>query len=585
MSDTARKVESACLFLPGATPTHALPVQFTRAEIAEQLHQMDLCRAVMRGQGFHEWMTRPAPSDLVEATATVAIAGPPSLTAPVATAEPPSPTVRPLPVANLWAIPNQRYSDALLQELLPGDQGPFREYLRNRTLGIALITAAPGFGKTTLVAVAALAMEGTFGPVLLAGPTNIAVDNLAARVHRTTMSVADRCNKGKAVDDPDRVRHKLVIRAYEREREVRSFLSLLEEPDFIPPVQRGESSWTLEQSLAYWLPMLLGCRGDRFGALHPDASEALHRLREEFSERDSLRSLYAVAAVQAVSKDYYFWVRRVAGTVIDEAGNMHMGDLGCVWGNCGIPVVLAGDPRQLRPTVVTGKEKDAEGNFYNRLANDGAISPLTFFTASGLPVYRLRAQLRMANGLFHWVAQYLYAEVNFKYAPSCAIDRPEFEAGRILERYFRRVNPPVRPSPAGKLLPVFVHCQGAHVQVDGRTGSKMCRQQVQVAVRIASDLVGDGVDPSKITFLSPYAANVVLIHQLRKRYPLLAGIGSPSTVDFFQGQENDIIIVVMGTTFPYPGPGFTTDAHRLNVLLTRQRCGLVLERWERWWEG
>ena len=55
----------------------------------------------------------------------------------------------------------------------------------------------------------------------------------------------------------------------------------------------------------------------------------------------------------------------------------------------------------------------------------------------------------------------------------------------------------------------------------------------------------------------------------------LRGMGSPSTVDSFQGQENDII-VVMGTSLPQFGPGFTTDPHRLNVLLTRQRCGLVV---------
>jgi hypothetical protein len=48
-----------------------------------------------------------------------------------------------------------------------------------------------------------------------------------------------------------------------------------------------------------------------------------------------------------------------------------------------------------------------------------------------------------------------------------------------------------------------------------------------------------------------------------------------STVDSFQGQENDIVIVIMGTKFPEPGPGFMTDPHQLNVL-TRQRCGLVL---------
>ncbi|KAF6835694.1 hypothetical protein CPLU01_04164 [Colletotrichum plurivorum] len=48
----------------------------------------------------------------------------------------------------------------------------------------------------------------------------------------------------------------------------------------------------------------------------------------------------------------------------------------------------------------------------------------------------------------------------------------------------------------------------------------------------------------------------------------------PATVDSYQGQEADI--VVMGTRARNPGPGFTRDPRRLCVLLTRQRCGLVI---------
>lgn len=48
-----------------------------------------------------------------------------------------------------------------------------------------------------------------------------------------------------------------------------------------------------------------------------------------------------------------------------------------------------------------------------------------------------------------------------------------------------------------------------------------------------------------------------------------------STIGSFQGQENDIVIVVMSTATP-GGPGFTSDPQRLNVMLTRQKCGLVI---------
>lgn len=48
-----------------------------------------------------------------------------------------------------------------------------------------------------------------------------------------------------------------------------------------------------------------------------------------------------------------------------------------------------------------------------------------------------------------------------------------------------------------------------------------------------------------------------------------------STVDSFQGKENDIIVVVLGTNRFY-GPGFTAQVQRLNFMLTRARCALVL---------
>ncbi|KAF3060122.1 hypothetical protein CFAM422_011434 [Trichoderma lentiforme] len=81
------------------------------------------------------------------------------------------------------------------------------------------------------------------------------------------------------------------------------------------------------------------------------------------------------------------------------------------------------------------------------------------------------------------------------------------------------------------------------------------------------------IDPSKLVLISPYAANVELLDRMLRKnaaYEALKGIPSPSTVDSFQGQENDIIFVVMGTAHPRPGPGFTSQEQRLNVMLTQR---------------
>ncbi|OAR02846.1 hypothetical protein LLEC1_04644 [Akanthomyces lecanii] len=51
---------------------------------------------------------------------------------------------------------------------------------------------------------------------------------------------------------------------------------------------------------------------------------------------------------------------------------------------------------------------------------------------------------------------------------------------------------------------------------------------------------------------------------------------APATTDSFQGHEDEIVFVVRGTTGRTSGPGCTADPKRLNVMLTRHRCGLLV---------
>jgi superfamily I DNA and/or RNA helicase len=84
-------------------------------------------------------------------------------------------------------------------------------------------------------------------------------------------------------------------------------------------------------------------------------------------------------------------------------------------------------------------------------------------------------------------------------------------------------------------------------------------------------------DAARLAIISPYAANVQLVGQMVKQpeYSALRAMPPASTVDGYQGREADIVVVVVGTTSA-SGPGFTSDAQRLNVMFTRQRCGLVI---------
>lgn len=468
-------------------------------------------------------------------------------------------------------------------------------------------------------------MFGKVGQILVSAPSSAAVDNIANRIHWTSRTVIARCNDlcDFSKVDPCRRRNTLVIRGYEEDDELRAFLHLLKYPadDDMNLLARGVAShqrWQPSLSVAVWLLALLRSQAICVPELQPEDKASLHGLRGYIDSRPDLHQLREVATgacswadfamdpavlkekVKALMSELVknadflcttsamsnncvaykqFKDRKAKGIVVDEAAGMNRADLACLWGNTLLPCFLGGDPKQLPPALLSTSAKDTEGNIAHRFAHDASISALEFLQASGYPVCRLTTQLRMANGLFDWIADAVYKDVPFTYGECCDIDLPAFKIGRQLESFIARTYPDVARPPPGKLWPAFIDCVGSFVAVDKSTGSRLCRDQVKVALDFAAQLVrAESVDPAKITILAPYAANVSLISKMRKKpeYEVLKGLPNASTVDAYQGMENDIIIVVMGTAFPRPGFGFTAVQSRLNTLFTRQRCGLVI---------
>lgn len=110
------------VFEQTAEPTHEIP-----GNVKET---MDLHRALMRGSGFFDWMTRPT-SDIVEVMAVTSLQDTTT----------PTPKLRDLPVINFLQIDDDKFVDALIDEALPQDRARFRQYLSNRALGLGIVTA------------------------------------------------------------------------------------------------------------------------------------------------------------------------------------------------------------------------------------------------------------------------------------------------------------------------------------------------------------------------------------------------------------------------------------------------------------
>ncbi|KAF5525579.1 hypothetical protein CGCA056_v002807 [Colletotrichum aenigma] len=492
-----------------------------------------LARLTMRGQGYAEWMMAMRPPVPAPAAGDQ---GANEVTEPTVSA-----TIN-KSVLPLRPVPKKSY--------LPEDRQRWPVFFREVLLGLAIINAGPGYGKTTEMAKNILAMEYSFGRVFCTAPSNVAVTNLAVRTYRITMAVCDRHNDNLP-DETPRALYRMILRGYKRKDEIAAFSSLLKDPKLgdaaAPRKFGGISHWRLDLSLAFWVLVLL--RSPSVRELHDDDKTELHELQHEVDARGdwtSLRDmatgriswdayagnsgcppdhmktvqiimdrLVAMAEVLATTpamivntnEVYKDWRSDAKAVAIDEAANMDRGDLITAWGNEMLPLLCGGDPEQLPSFVLTDQSSlDASGHVNNQFSHDGRVSAQGFFMASGHSVYRLHRQLRIGNGLFDIIGKVIYPDIPVRYGPDCNINLPQFEIGHRLEAYFRERFPDLLAHAKDKFAPIFVHCNDTLVYVNPVTGSKRSPDQVHTALSFAADFITkNSVDPSKLAILKPAA--------------------------------------------------------------------------------
>ncbi|KAL6798046.1 P-loop containing nucleoside triphosphate hydrolase protein [Trichoderma sp. SZMC 28012] len=556
LKECKRNVDAVCMFHPQAQPSNLVAVS------QDVRFRMALHRALLRGNGFYDVLVRgtdDGPYDVDSLASDFEHAHLGDNRAP-----------RSLPVVNLLDL-DYDHLTALLQDILPEDRQRFYNYMAERPLGLGCISAGPGFGKTTVISVATIGMNATLGKIYAVAPSHVAVDTFAERLARISQNVAARCNRDKERGDRTRTRRVLVLRGYKFGDEYDAFwlLMVLRSP---AQMQRDMDSRS---------------EFGRFCAVATGSITWEEYQRGETVPQGFVTGMFLHLVKQAdilcttpalsCTLPYRTWKEESArGIAVDEAGNISRPDLYTAWGNTLLPCLLSGDEKQLRPNIMTLIDHDADHNAINRFAPDGLISPLEFFTATGWPIYRLRVQLRMARGLFDMCHREVYNDLPFTYGVGSNIAR--HGVGVTLENYLARRFPGLAPPRHGMLSEVFVHCQGTVCSVHGLTKSKRNMDQVENALDFLRDFVQTtAIDASRLAIITPYKANVEYIARRRRdpRYAILADMRPAATVDSSQGSEAEIIVAIFGTTSAV-GPGFTVDEHRLNVMLSRQKSGLLI---------
>ena len=217
-------------------------------------------------------------------------------------------------------------------------------------------------------------------------------------------------------------------------------------------------------------------------------------------------------------------------------------------------VVLSGDHQQLPPTVkcIEAARKGLSNTLMQHIVKTKRES-VTLLTVQ----YRMHRDIMafpsrwFYNGALEAAPEVADRQVHLMDTPLTWIDTVRCGFGERQNRSMSRLN-----TDEAKLV---VHTLRDYVDMIGLE-------------RLVADRVDFGI-------ISPYRAQVRMIRRLlrmQKFYRRLRGQVSVNTVDGFQGQERDVIVISMVRDNDKGDIGFLGDLRRMNVAITRARMKLIV---------
>jgi len=394
-------------------------------------------------------------------------------------------------------------------------------------LDVAIVHGPPGTGKTTTLVEAIFETLQRETQVLVCAPSNAAVDWISEQLSKRGLNVL-------RIGNPLKMSDEMLACSYERR--------YADHPDY-------PELWNIRRTL----------RETPTAKASHERLNQLRRLRKrqmelEIKINSDLFEQASVVSCTLIGSAYHIMEHRHFGTLfIDEAAQAL--EPAC-WAAIlkADRVVLGGDHQQLPPTV---KCVD--------VARKGLSRTLMQNIVNSKPecVTLLDTQYRMHRDIMEFPSQWFY-HGNLKAAPEVAdrlvhlmdtpltwIDTAHCGFDERQNRSLSRLN-----ADEAKLV---VHTLRDYIEMIGLE-------------RIVADRIDFGV-------ISPYRGQVRLIRRLLKMqlfYRRLRGQMSVHTVDGFQGQERDVVVISMVRDNDEGQIGFLGDLRRMNVAITRARMKLII---------
>lgn len=452
-----------------------------------------------------------------------------------------------------------------------------REVLRARD--VMVVHGPPGTGKTTTLVEAVCEVLRREPQVMVCAQSNTAVDWISSQL-------ADRGVGVLRIGNPTRVTESMLAHTYEHRFSAH--------PDY-------PALWAIRRNIRQLYSTPRKGRGHDFhqkvARLRERADELELRIRHSlFDNARVIASTLAGAAHPLLSGQHYHTL------FIDEAAQA-LEAASWIAMQKADRVVFAGDHRQLPPTVKS------------RAAQTGGLAESLMETVVQTQpemVRLLTVQYRMNEALMRFSSEWFY-EGRLEAAPevrhrsildlSCSplqwvdtgsgeVDHPAAEAEAANEAIpaTEQAN-----TPAGEAKQEVAEAEKKAAEAEeqpdyreqfvGGTYGRVNKAEARLTLRTLSDfikqvgrtrLLEERID---IGIISPYRAQVQYLRTLLRTDDYLRPLRKAitiNTIDSFQGQERDIILVSLVRANETGNIGFLADLRRINVALTRARSVLIL---------